>query len=1156
MAGITQTIPNYYGGISEQPDQMKFPGQVKDAINVIPDITYGLYKRPGSTRIGTSKLANVQTGGSWFHYYRDETEGSYIGQVAQDGKVRMWCTKDIYNGSGVKVNSAGDEIFVHYDTVSGSYSATNYSSGNANHTSITSYLTPSTVNSVVQTEDIQALTINDTTYLNNRSKIVSTKFDTTYTRSGTTVTVTRASHGLAVGDNINIDFTSGGATDGDYLVVTVADANTFTVTDASSGTITTSNCTCQPLTAARPDKYFGFINLLRSENGRQYAINLYENENTTNLTTATRLKIINDDLGEGEGTAKCRGIGTQVFSSAETDSGSKKNLTFRLNILGQQGRMNDGHATPTGGAFTCAYNRRITLLHGGEGWSTNDTTPALDATGAITMDQSGGAYSAPGDGEIQWTTPAEYQIKVTESETVATKGYINGGFNGVIRPSPTPFDVDTAVTADAILGGITGELSGTGVTAKVIGTGLYLTSSSAFNVEVVDQDLMEVMQESINDVAKLPIQCKHGYILKVSNSRVSDEDDYYLRFEGNNSQDGPGSWVECAEPGIPKTLTASTLPHVLQRQSINGSDPVIFLLKKNTWKDRDVGDNVTNPIPSFADGSSKINKVIYFRNRLVMLANESVICSRPGTVGTPNFWSDTALTVSAVDPVDIAASSTYPSDLYDALEINTGLLVFSTNQQFLLSADDAIFTPDTAKLRSITTYNYNKVIPPISLGKTIAYIDNSGKYSRFNEVAGIAREGEPIVIEQSKVVPALLEKDIDLLTNSRENGIVMFSKTDTDTVFGFKYFGGIEKRQQSSWFKWKLNRPLLYHFVIDDKYFYLDKDHFLQSINLIQSTTDISINQDDINYLLHLDNSTTIRGGVYSDSTKKTTFTHNTGSCVFNWQSDIGTTPAPNGKLVVIDPDDNVTREGRYAEAGDISAGTSFTLPGNWDYSDEWEIAYTSVNASNEQITLTTGSTDHGLETGDEVRWVQGDTAATGLVNGTTYYVIDASINNIALASSLSNANSGVAVNITAQGTGYHRIQKLTTSLRIGYLYEYSVDFPRFYPLRQEGQAVRANVQGSLVIHRIKLNFGKIGLYETTLTRVGKDDYNEVYESTELDEYEVSDAPYLDEVIKTIPVYEKNTNVSVSLKSNHPAPATLHSVSWEGDYTEKYYRRV
>ena len=59
MASVKQAVPSYTGGISQQPDQLKKPGQVKDVVNAIPDLIHGLYKRPGSKRVGTSKLANV-----------------------------------------------------------------------------------------------------------------------------------------------------------------------------------------------------------------------------------------------------------------------------------------------------------------------------------------------------------------------------------------------------------------------------------------------------------------------------------------------------------------------------------------------------------------------------------------------------------------------------------------------------------------------------------------------------------------------------------------------------------------------------------------------------------------------------------------------------------------------------------------------------------------------------------------------------------------------------------------------------------------------------------------------------------------------------------------------------------------------------------------
>ena len=58
----------------------------------------------------------------------------------------------------------------------------------------------------------------------------------TYSQSGTTVTITITNHGLAIGDVVTIDYTSGSATDGDFVIVTQPTVNTFTVTAASSAT--------------------------------------------------------------------------------------------------------------------------------------------------------------------------------------------------------------------------------------------------------------------------------------------------------------------------------------------------------------------------------------------------------------------------------------------------------------------------------------------------------------------------------------------------------------------------------------------------------------------------------------------------------------------------------------------------------------------------------------------------------------------------------------------------------------------------------------------------------------------------------------------------------------------------------------------------------
>ena len=955
MAGITQTIPSFVSGISEQPDHLKFQGQVRDVVNAIPDVTLGLYKRPGSKRIGTTSLTNVQSGGSWFHYYRDESEGSYVGQVAADGQVRVWRCSD------------GTQMTTAY--------------GTGGQTAIQNYLATS------EPENLQFLTINDTTFVNSRDS-----------------------------SNSNTLIGQAGTTDD------------------------------------RPEAHCAMIELIRTENGRQYGINIFDSTSTGNLTTlkrATKIKITGNSYDESDGSGHCPGIGTEVFavtakgsygssenithvknSGGTTLTTGKDNLTFRTTALGQQGVSPNYSANSNGAGgqnYRCSYSLEVVLLHGGEGWDVGDVVRVVPASASEANSSDSQAY---------------LDITVTEIETTTLKATLTNNGDGLIRPAPTPFDSDTAVTADTILAGITAQLP-SGITAKVIGPGIYLSSSSAFNVEVAEEDLMRVFQKSVNDVTRLPNQCRHGYIVKVSNARMSDEDDYYLRFSGENNLDGAGSWSECAVPGITDTLT--NMPLVIQRTATT-----TFTVKQFTYQTRRVGDTNTNPMPTFV--GKRINKVLFFRNRIALLAGENVILSRPGTLGTPDFFIESALTVSASDPIDISAASMFPSDIFDGIEINAGLLVFSTNQQFLLASDDTVLNPDTAKLRSVSTYNYNKDISPISLGTTISYLDNSGKFSRMNEMANTAREGEPDVIEISKLVPTLLPKNLDLLTNSRENSLILIGKTSSDTVFGYKYLSIGDKRQQQAWFKWKLNNPLLYHFIINDEYFFVDTDNFLQSIKLIQSDTDPSFTQDDVGYQIHIDNHTTISGGSYSSSTNLTTFSS------VSWMPNVTT---PNYDLVLIDIDSNAARIGRYAKTTATST-TSFTVPGDW---------------------------------------------------------------------------SGV-------------------TLQIGYLYEYLVEFPRIYPTKVQGERSFSDVNSSLIVHRLKLHFGKIGLYETTLTRLGKDDYTEIYESSLLDEYEVSDAPYLEEYIKTIPVYEKNKNVDIKLKSSHPAPATLRAMAWEGDFSPMFYKRA
>ena len=132
----------------------------------------------------------------------------------------------------------------------------------------------------------------------------------------------------------------------------------------------------------------------------------------------------------------------------------------------------------------------------------------------------------------------------------------------------------------------------------------------------------------------------------------------------------------------------------------------------------------------------------------------------------------------------------------------------------------------------------------------------------------------------------------------------------------------------------------------------------------------------------------------------------------------------------------------------------------------------------------------------------------------------------------------------------------VNTDLIVGYEYEFEVELPKIYVTQSDGQNIKSTTRGSLVIHRMNFDFGDVGVLDITLKRKGRDDYTYTVESLEWDNINASTAAIASEYRHTIPVYDRNTNLSVLIKSNHPSPATLHSMNWEGDYSPRYYQRV
>jgi len=1160
MTSITQKINSINGGISQQPDELKIPGQVVTAKNVFPDVTHGLQKRPGSLLVkslsnnGTASL-NSQENGKWFSYYRDENE-QYIGQISRTGDVNMWRCSTFTVG-GVTY-PAGDPVNVVPDSSTSSAIAT--------------YLTHTA------DDDIQTLTLNDNTFINNRT----------------------------------------------YPTAMAA--------------------TTEP---AQPNQ--AFIELKQIKYASQYGVDLF-NSTTSNtlstVSTVTRLGIeynasaspdpnnaVNTDGSatdydlDTDGT--CDSVGTQLFTVNASDTNSYvvlytgsssasntfnnrgTDLIFRITTTGQP--TTDGGSNPT---YVCRYTVKIDLLHGGSGWQVGDKIRVETWNGH---------------------TQTHYNVVVEEVSTAKVAANL-----GLVRPTPTPFDGETAITGDMILGkireGITGNATNTGNGFEVeqIGDGLYITrTAGTFNVNTPVSELLNVLTSEVQDVADLPKQCKDGYVVKVRNS-ANDEDDYYLKFFANNGLSGDGVWEECNKPTRKIAFDKSSMPVKLVRTSYTQ-----FTLSQIAYEDCAVGDPKTAPKPSFIStvagqdedivtANKTINKMVFFRNRLVFLSDENVIMSRPGDFF--NFWAKSAIAASAEDPIDISCSSEYPAIIFDGIEVNSGLVLFTKNQQFMLTTDSDVLSPITAKINALSTYNFNHQTNPVSLGTTIAFLDNAGKFTRMFEMASVLREGEPVILEQSKVISKLFPKNINLIANSRENSFIVFAEKNQPTVYGFRYFTSGEKRIMQSWVTWELSGNIQYMCMLDDAIYAVVRNgttNVMQKINLKLSGEDgESITQYSNTHGVHLDNIHTISHSsttlTYNSSANKTTFAMPEGFyykvAERNLLANSQTIPNPNGSELIVNPL-GVTEDISYYDFATNEANNTFhiftaathttgsgavqpyasTLYARTDQGTCSISMYlnggnvdASGNSNSTSISPPHPDDSRGREFLVDTTWRRIGGTQTNVStsyrnnhpefdiefenpagNSTTtkVYIWGAQLEQTSVTSlerTPITDNKSFAVYDVDSSNELGRFREATVNsgtieiegdwrnqdFLLGYLYDMEVELPKFYVTQQSGDRFVSDVQSNLVVHRVKFNFGPLGAYQTTLKRVGKPDFTETYESIFADQYSPSKLAIQTEQEVTVPVYERNTNYTLTIKSSKPTPATLYSLAWEGDYSNTFYKRV
>jgi hypothetical protein len=424
-----------------------------------------------------------------------------------------------------------------------------------------------------------------------------------------------------------------------------------------------------------------------------------------------------------------------------------------------------------------------------------------------------------------------------------------------------------------------------GITAEFnfesYGNTLYASvpDGKAYTVETTDgfgNQAMYAIKDTISDFADLPWYGKTGVIIQITGDEGDALSDYYVKFEGN------GVWKETVGPGVKLGLDATTMPHTLINNN-NGT----FTFSKATWTNRVAGDTDTNSAPSFV--GKKINNLTFFQNRLGIIADQNLILSENGQYY--NYYATTGTDVLDTDPIDIAASGTTVNKLYNSIDFNEQLLLFSEEAQYILESSGDNITPTSAVLSKTSTFSHATNVAPKSAGKFVYFAQNRNDKTSLTEYFAdddtLTNDGIDVTVGVSKLIPNNAYK---IISNQIEDTMIVLchdaidgsntapytpgsavTATNANTLFVYKYFFDANKKVQSSWSTWTLNNMQILSAEAYDSYLYI----------LVNENTNTKLLRMDLrnpdfaslSYPIHLDMKTSTLTGSYSAGTGNTTFT-------------------------------------------------------------------------------------------------------------------------------------------------------------------------------------------------------------------------------------------------------------------------------------------
>ena len=885
-----------------------------------------------------------------------------------------------------------------------------------------------------------------------------------------------------------------------------------------------------------------FISLDTISYGKQYALDIFDPDSNTTYThtRATSLSVDEATSYSGTSNGDCLGMGREIVDiSTGTDKFGTSPPNMSANGKSRLRYEIDTRCTPQPTApvddsysYHDTYQPFVKLQFGGEGWAVNDTHQYTSEKGVTTT------------------------VKVKNTTTIVSRANI-----AAVRPDATSSTSDEHVSTAGILGDLKTALdniSGTGITATICGNGLHLYRATPFGVTTPEKTLMSIATTEVNNIADLPRVCRHGYIVRVVNSG-EDMDDYYLRFqaEGINADISVSSTY--SRSGT--TVSVASTAHGLS----NGDTVFIDFTSGGA-----------------GDGHYTVSNVATNTFDLASNSSSGTISAGETCTYTPARFGEGVWEEVAAPGIDVTLDKdTMPLQIKRVLPgtyaINGGSSRTYSNGTFQFQY------PDWGKrdvgdevTNSKPTFIGNPIQKMFFFRNRIGLLSNENVilsrvndyYSFWVKTAMAISNADPIDLQSSSTYPTKLFDAVEA-----GNGLVIFSASEQ-----FLLSSGAEALLTPE--TAKIGYLSSYGFNPDTSPVSLGT-----TIGFLNSTARqarfYEMAGGGPNESPQINEQTKIVGELFPQKITNVAESNENDILLFSVDSTLHTAT-------------NEVWGYKYFTSGDRrsqSAWFRWTMPNKVIYHTILDDVYYAVlsTGSNNKFTLEkfdiklTSDTPMIGSVPDENRvhldtkktiasgdmTYNGQTDVTTFTLGAGYY----SSNNLTVYCTTDSDAAGKSYDVPAAkitGTAPNETVTLpgnwktstkdgssvNTDLIVGYEYEFEVELPKIYITQTSGESISSETRGSLIIHRMNFDFGDVGVIDVTLKRRGRDDYTYTVESLEWDNVLASTATIAKGYLHTIPVYDRNENLTVLIKSNHPSPATIHSMNWEGDYSPRYYQRV